>query len=172
MKWAPIAAETTNTAIIGFTAWRHAASASRPVVSAATITPKPPMNTAPRADAISGRRARASQSGQLQSVAIQMPARTASASGFQPCRDRPGVSAFRSAIAAIVGALGRGACGRRRKPQALNRSLTRSLQLLLVGECRSPALRNDSSSSFSSLRWCSVSLIGVSTLTWQYRSPG
>ena len=54
----------------------------------------------------------------------------------------------------------------------LNRSLTRSAQLLLVGEWRSPDLRNDSSSSFSSLRWCSVSLTGVSTLTWQYRSPG
>ncbi len=54
----------------------------------------------------------------------------------------------------------------------LNRSLTRSVQLFELGECLSPPLRNDSSSSLNSLRWCSVSLIGVSSVMWQYRSPG
>jgi hypothetical protein len=54
----------------------------------------------------------------------------------------------------------------------LNRSLTRSVQVLELGECLSPPLRSDSSSSLSSLRWCSVSLIGVSSVIWQYRSPG
>jgi len=54
----------------------------------------------------------------------------------------------------------------------LNRSFTRSVQLLEFGECLSPPLRSDSSSSLSSLRWCSVSLMGVSMVMWQYRSPG
>ena len=66
----------------------------------------------------------------------------------------------------------RNACISARPGCYLNRSLTRSVQLLAFGECLSPPLRKDSSSSFSSLRWCSVSLIGVSTCTWQYRSPG
>ncbi len=61
---------------------------------------------------------------------------------------------------------------RLRDPRHLNRFLTRSVQLMALGECRSPPLRRLSSSSLSSLRWCSVSLIGVSTATWQYRSPG
>ena len=54
----------------------------------------------------------------------------------------------------------------------LNRSFTRSAQLFSLGEWRSPPLRNDSSSSFSSLRWCSVSFTGVSTAMCAYRSPG
>ena len=49
----------------------------------------------------------------------------------------------------------------------LNRSLTRSVQLFELGECLSPPLRRDSSSSLSSLRWCSVSLMGVSSVMWQ-----
>ena len=49
---------------------------------------------------------------------------------------------------------------------------TRSVQLLEFGECFSPPFLKDSSSSLSSLRWCSVSLTGVSTTMWQYRSPG
>ena len=44
---------------------------------------------------------------------------------------------------------------------SLNRSLTRLDQLLEVGECCSPLLRKDSSSSFSSLRWASVIFTGV-----------
>lgn len=69
--------------------------------------------------------------------------------------------------------------GRSRSPVAplaraayLNRSLTRSVQLLALGECFSPPFFSDSSNSLSSLRWCSVSLTGVSTETWAYRSPG
>jgi len=54
----------------------------------------------------------------------------------------------------------------------LKRSFTRSVQVLVLGECRSPDFLKESSSSFSSLRWCSVIFTGVSTDTWQYRSPG
>jgi DNA repair photolyase len=43
----------------------------------------------------------------------------------------------------------------------LEEVLHRSVQLLALGECLSPPLRSDSSSSLSSLRWCSVSLTGV-----------
>src|SRR5690349_18259340 len=46
----------------------------------------------------------------------------------------------------------------------LNRSLTRSVQLLALGEWRSPPFLRDSSSSLSSFFWCSVSLTGVSTV--------
>ena len=49
----------------------------------------------------------------------------------------------------------------------LNRSLTRSVQLLALGEWRSPPFFSDSSSSLSSFFWCSVSLTGVSTAMWQ-----
>lgn len=54
----------------------------------------------------------------------------------------------------------------------LKNSLALSNQPLSVGLCLSPPFLSDSSSSLSSLRWCSVSLTGVSTRTWQYRSPG
>lgn len=54
----------------------------------------------------------------------------------------------------------------------LKNSLALSNQPLSVGLCLSPPFLSDSSSSFMSLRWCSVSLTGVSTRTWQYRSPG
>ena len=45
-------------------------------------------------------------------------------------------------------------------------------QLSPLGEWRAPPFLSESSSSRSSLRWCSVSLTGVSTAMWQYRSPG
>ena len=54
----------------------------------------------------------------------------------------------------------------------LKNSFALSNQPLSVGLCFSPPFLSDSSSSFMSLRWCSVSLTGVSTRTWQYRSPG
>lgn len=54
----------------------------------------------------------------------------------------------------------------------LKNSFALSNQPLSVGLCLSPPFLSDSSSSFISLRWCSVSLTGVSTRTWQYRSPG
>ena len=54
----------------------------------------------------------------------------------------------------------------------LKNSFALSNQPLSVGLCFSPPFLSDSSSSFSTLRWCSVSFTGVSTRTWQYRSPG
>ena len=54
----------------------------------------------------------------------------------------------------------------------LKNSFALSIQPLSVGLCFSPPFLSDSSSSFSTLRWCSVSFTGVSTRTWQYRSPG
>jgi hypothetical protein len=45
-------------------------------------------------------------------------------------------------------------------------SVNLSNQPLSFGLCLWPPFLNDSSSSFSSLRWCSVSLTGVSTSTW------
>lgn len=56
--------------------------------------------------------------------------------------------------------------------QAPKKLLSLSVQLSVLGECLPPPLRSDSSNSFSSLRWCSVSLTGVSMLMWQYKSPG
>ena len=54
----------------------------------------------------------------------------------------------------------------------LKSPFTRFVNDIAFGECRSPDFLNDSSNSFNSLRWRSVSLVGASTLTWQYRSPG
>ena len=54
----------------------------------------------------------------------------------------------------------------------LKKLLSLSVQLLPLGEWREPPFLSESSSSRSSLRWCSVSLTGVSTTMWQYRSPG
>ena len=59
-----------------------------------------------------------------------------------------------------------------RQPPQLKNDFAFSNQPLSFGLCLWPPFLNDSSSSLSSLRWCSVSLIGVSTATWQYRSPG
>jgi hypothetical protein len=55
---------------------------------------------------------------------------------------------------------------------ALKKPFNLSAQDSSVGECLAPPFFSDSSSSFSSLRWCSVSFTGVSTAMWQYRSPG
>ena len=57
-------------------------------------------------------------------------------------------------------------------PGQLKKFFSRSVQLSPLGEWREPPFLSDSSSSRSSLRWCSVSLTGVSTTMWQYRSPG
>ena len=54
----------------------------------------------------------------------------------------------------------------------LKKLLRRLVQLSPLGRCLLPPFFRDSSSSRSSLRWCSVSLTGVSTVMWQYRSPG
>ena len=54
----------------------------------------------------------------------------------------------------------------------LKKLFRRSVQLSVLGECLAPPFFSDSSSSLNSLRWCSVSLTGVSTTMWQYRSPG
>src|SRR4051812_44179536 len=55
---------------------------------------------------------------------------------------------------------------------ALKKFFNLSAQPSSLGECLEPPFFSDSSSSLSSLRWCSVNLTGVSTLMWQYRSPG
>ena len=56
--------------------------------------------------------------------------------------------------------------------QAPKKLFSLSVQPSSLGECLAPPVLIDSSSSLSSLRWCSVSLTGVSTVMWQYRSPG
>ena len=54
----------------------------------------------------------------------------------------------------------------------LKKFFSLSVQLSSLGECLAPPFLSDSSNSFNSFFWCSVSLTGVSTVTWQYRSPG
>src|SRR6218665_677810 len=62
--------------------------------------------------------------------------------------------------------------GRARGPDQLNRVFSRSVQLSPLGEWRARPFFRESSNSRSSLRWFSVSLTGVATAMWQYRSPG
>ena len=57
-------------------------------------------------------------------------------------------------------------------PQALKKFLSLSVQPSSVGVCLAPPFLSESSNSLSSFLWCSVSLTGVSTAMWQYRSPG
>ena len=54
----------------------------------------------------------------------------------------------------------------------VNRFFRRSAHDWLLGVCLAPPFFSDSSNSLSSLRWCSVSLTGVSTTMCTYRSPG
>ena len=56
--------------------------------------------------------------------------------------------------------------------QPPKKPLSLSVQLSSPGWCLAPPLRSDSSNSLSSFFWCSVSFTGVSTVMWQYRSPG
>ena len=46
------------------------------------------------------------------------------------------------------------------------------VQVSPLGECLPPPFFSDSSNSRNSLRWCSLSLTGVSITMWQYKSPG
>src|SRR5436190_11471365 len=61
---------------------RQASKASGRKVNAATAMPKPTMNTAPRAEAISGRDDSVRHSGQLASTAIHSDASSATVSGL------------------------------------------------------------------------------------------
>src|SRR3954470_14920751 len=92
----------TMSTITGLTVRGHAAKGTKPAMRAVTMRPKPAMNRAPRADAISGKRVKASQSGQLPKEPIQRPASTARVSGFQLRRDRSDEGVFGSGIGAIV----------------------------------------------------------------------
>src|SRR5438105_9153897 len=86
MKCAPNAAAISSSAATGLSVQRHANSASNAVVTAATITPNPAMNKAPRSDAISGSTASARHSGQLANSAIHDATSTATLNGFKARR--------------------------------------------------------------------------------------
>ena len=168
MKCAPSAAEIRNRPITALILKRQANTQSKAVSSAASMVANPSTNTRPRAESVSGSATSARQSGQLPKVAIHRPDKTARVVGFQP--------ASLARALRVPGELTLVRCSAQaeahRQVRHLNRSFTRSDQVLEFGEWRSPDFLNDSSSSLISLRWCSVSLMGVSTLTWQYRSPG
>ena len=67
--------------------------------------------------------------------------------------------------------LGRGFCFLLQAVQLKN-SLTRSVQDLLCGEWRSPPSFSEASNWRRMFFWSSLRRTGVSTTTWQYRSPG
>ena len=92
MKCAPSAADSTNTAMAGLMVWRHASSDNSAVVSAAIISPKLTMNSAPRGVCISGKASKARHSGQLQTLAIHRAARRASVVALSGLREAAGAA--------------------------------------------------------------------------------
>lgn len=89
-----------------------------------------------------------------------------------PCRSRPAGESWRDAMPvasheSLAGKFLQRQCSVEAMAQALKKFLSLSVQPSSVGVCLAPPFLTESSKSLSSLRWCSVSLTGVSMDTWQ-----
>ena len=96
---------------------------------------------------------------------------------YFPCRSRPAGESLPAVMPvqrhdSLAGKPLQRQCSFEAMAQALKKFFSLSVQPSSVGVCLAPPFLTESSKSLSSLRWCSVSLTGVSIETWQYKSPG